>query len=258
MTFLRPNELTVGLSSTDLNATNLAYLKDNKTLPAASNGTSTINLAIRTTRHVGLAFLNIVADTITITIVNSRNTVLYTEEFSLRSSHIDDIWDYFYQRFDRKKDCYIPLDFWIGQTKINITITAVSTTASLGELVAGEIVKIGDTDPAIRLRIKDYSTIAESEDGATTITKRTYVKKMDSVIYIDKGNVSQVFNKLSDLRATPLVFVADDIGYEDVFIIYGLLRDFETLYSTDLVCATTMSIQGIAFPQTTATSTTTT
>ena len=109
--------------------------------------------------------------------------------------------------------------------RLTVTINAV-TTAGCGTLVIGKLVDIGATLAQPSIGIIDYSRKETDVFGATSVVERSYAKKIDARFWFDTSRADFVARKLAAVRATPVVWLADDADIIESLVAFGFYRDW--------------------------------
>lgn len=118
-------------------------------------------------------------------------------------------------------------------------------SVSIGETVVGYVREIGGTQKGITAGITDYSIYKTDEWGDLTITKRGYSKRVDIKTLVETGDLSSVYRYLSNVRATPLVWIpSPDEDYSGL-VVWGKYKEFTIDVSYSSVAYCTLSIDGL-------------
>lgn len=173
-----------------------------------------------------IAFLNVDAASITLTVTDPVAGVVFNETINLAASRIITGWyDYFFEPFPpRKTDIVrfnLPLYF---DATVDIAIAEAGGTAKIGAIVLGRKKDLGVTLYSPSFGITDYSIKTPDENGNYTIYQRPYAKRMECNLRIMNYFVDEVARLLALYRSTPLVW----IGLDDYasMIVYGFYGDF--------------------------------
>jgi hypothetical protein len=127
--------------------------------------------------------------------------------------------------------------------QIGVTLTG-SGTVSIGALLLGTVVLLGETLPGVQVGITDWSATETNAYGVTRIVRRRYSRRVQCSVRIPTSDATRVTDILDDLRAR-VVWWSADAGYAALQVV-GLYRDWsvelrgptETLYS--------ITIEGLA------------
>jgi hypothetical protein len=203
--------------------------------------TVTITPTIVTT---ALAAINVDCASITVTVTDPSEGVVYDETFQMTSySGIINWYDYFFTAIDRKKELSVLGLPPYSQAVIEVTFNDSGETAKVGALVIGTSSFIGDSQYGASFGIIDYSTKTIDAQGRTTITAGAYSDEADIDVVIETARFAEVKKILTDLRTTPSVWIAED--NTEGTIIYGYYREFDVLLTGPVVSMCTLSIEGL-------------
>ena len=191
-----------------------------------------------------LAAINVDCATITVTMTDPIEGVIYDETFPMTSySGITNWYDYFFTAINRKKELSVLGLPPYSAAVIDVTFNDSGETAKVGALVLGTSATIGDSQYGASFGIIDYSTKEVDAQGKTTITAGTYSDEADIDVVIETGRFAEVKKILTDLRTTPSVWIAED--NTEGTIIYGYYREFDVLLTGPVVSMCTLSIEGL-------------
>jgi hypothetical protein len=191
-----------------------------------------------------IAAINVDCATITVTMTDPLEGVVYDQTFSMTSfSGITNWYDYFFTAINRKKELSVLGLPPYASAVIDVTFNDTGETAKVGALVLGTSANIGDSQYGASFGIIDYSTKEIDAQGRTTITAGTYSDEADIDVVIETGRFAEVKKILTDLRTTPSVWIAED--NTEGTIIYGYYREFDVLLTGPVVSMCTLSIEGL-------------
>lgn len=201
-----------------------------------------------------VAFLNVVADTISLTVsdvVGGFPTVIYNETRSLIGTIPLDWYDYFYfELLDQRTQVIfenIPISSGTSIASFVVSTTSPYTgTAKVGHFVCGMSTTIGKTDYGLTAGIIDYSSKETDGYGNTSLLVRDFSKRITAEIQVDNINLNKVQRVLYSLRATPALWLAtSDARYEETGTAFGFYRDFSVsiAYPTHSKCS--LEVEGL-------------
>ncbi len=213
------------------------------TLTVTSGTNNTLTFETDTTQLInGAAFLSIDAATFAITMTDSVEGVVYTHSETLLLD-IDNWYQYFFYPYEQKTDVILDdLPTYPGAT-IDLTLARASGTVSIGEIVLGQIRNIGTTQFGASAGIQDYSRKTTDADGNYVIEERPFSKRASFDLQIDAEEFDSVYRYLTSIRATPCVFIGD--ATKSSLIVYGFARNFNQVFSTPVLTACTLSVEGL-------------
>jgi hypothetical protein len=156
------------------------------------------------------------------TLVTSPN--VYFQEYSLNSSLVDNWYEYFYKDYTLLSEAIfenIPV-----YTRTRITVSVVGDVVRCGIAFAGVSSKIGTTQYGASAGIIDYSKKETDEFGTTTFIKRAFSKRMNVNLILLSSDLYRVQKVLSDIRATPCIWIGSDTDIYKSLTMYGYYKDF--------------------------------
>ena len=210
-----------------------------------STGTSPVQWEVHTGRIDSVAVLEI-ADANTVQIIGNSTSEgeVYNQTFTLADNTVVGNWfEYFFSPI-RKQTEVLANDIPVYQDLHVTVIIQGAGTVSAGQVLFGNRNEIGLTSIGARSGIIDYSRKEVDQFGRATLVKRNFSKRMDVTLLVDNGIVDSVQYLLSDLRATPVLWIAAKDTYE-LLTVYGFYRDFsiDVAYPNQSIC--TLEIEGL-------------
>ena len=170
--------------------------------------------------------------------------VVYSKTFDLDDTIITDWYMYFFEPDDLRSEFVVTDIPPYLQGVLTCSFTG-SSSVRVGNMVLGNMYKIGETQYGVSSGIRDYSSKDTNNFGITTFTQRAFSKRMDANIYINNSNLRFVQKILQDLRAVPSVWIGTDAQGYEVLTVYGYYRDFniEIPYPNNSFCR--LEIEGL-------------
>lgn len=187
--------------------------------------------------------INVNAASVTITMDDAVEGEVYNNTISLIStSGIQDWYAYFFEpivRDDRFAITGLP-----PYANADITVEFTETgTAKCGALVIGQFADLGFSQHGASISIIDYSTKTTDAQGRVTITPGAYANKMEVDVVLDTASFKQTKDVLTDIRTTPVVWVAEDNNRGS--IIYGYYREFNIILTNPTLSRCALEIEGL-------------
>ena len=125
---------------------------------------------------------------------------------------------------------------------------------SVGSLVAGNFIELGDVDKDdLSATIDDYSRVEIDEFGTATLVPRPYHRSVSCSLLTTHERLRFVHAALAGLRATPAFFVASDDYRYSPFNTWGHVERLQIGTSSGIYCPIQISIKGISQDGATAT-----
>jgi len=191
----------------------------------ATTATTSLTVVLSPGYISSLAFFNIMGSTLSISVKDSpTGSVVYTKTIMLDGAIIADWYQYFFEPSAQLTEVVltdIPPYF-----NARVTITITGTTVQIGSMIFGTVYDLGATQYGTNLGIIDYSKKDTSETGVTTFIKRGFSKRMQAQMMIDNTQITKTQKVLSELRATPAVWIASDDSMYVALSMLGFYKDF--------------------------------
>jgi hypothetical protein len=171
---------------------------------------------------------------------------VYTRTVDLSLSIVADWYAYFFEPF-RTRGLVLLTDLPPYATgRITVTLTG-SGTLSLGGLVVGTKYTIGSTQYGATAGIRDYSRkVTDPDTGVTTLERRRYAKIMRAQVQLSASAVNAAHTLLTELRATPCVWVGDNGADIEPLILFGWAKDFSLSVSYPGINFYSLEIEGMS------------
>lgn len=190
-----------------------------------------------------VALLNVEAAAVQIT-ATVGETVVYDMTYSMTSSSgIVDWFDYFFEPIERRPDLIVTNLPTYSNMAVRVRVTRPGGTVKVGSLVIGQVRELGGTLQGMSAGIVDYSRKATDDFGNAMLVERAFAKKLDARVVVDNGEVDEVVALLSQLRATPVVWLAADrFSAGGVF---GFYRNFTVTFEYPEQSICLLEIEGL-------------
>lgn len=190
-----------------------------------------------------LALINVDCASVTVEMVDATEGTVYDETFSLISdSGIQDWYAYFFEpivRDDRLAILDLP-----PYANADITVTFTDTgDAKCGALIVGQFADLGFAQHGASFSIIDYSTKTTDDQGRVTITDGPYANKLEVDVIMNTSEFGVARSILTDLRTTPVVWIAEDDNRNS--IIYGYYREFDIILTNPTLSRCSLEIEGL-------------
>lgn len=193
----------------------------------------------------GVAFLNVSAVSIRVTVTDTIDGVVYdTTTTMVADSGVLDYYAYFFEPIVRIGELVLTgLPPYAGAT-IRAYLDGSGGIASCGVMVLGSLAYIGRTVYGATVGLLDYSVKGADAFGSFTALERGYARRGDFGVSMKVSQVTSLQNLLIPYRAKPLVWIGTD--FIGATVIYGFYKDFQTTiaYFDEATCA--LTIEGLA------------
>lgn len=191
-----------------------------------------------------IAFLNVTAANVVITMTDPIAGVVFTQTYYTAQGTLTGSWDsYLWDYVKAKTSFYIEgLPSYVNATvKVQFNNTG---TVACGVMSFGRSIVLGDTQLGSHFGIIDYSTKTTDAAGGYTLTQGNFSRKASFSVWVDNGILDTVSQVLTDFRATPATWIGTST-YQGTFI-YGFLRDWSVTLSQPTASVLDITIEGLS------------
>lgn len=230
----------------NIGATNRWRAFDNTITDQATNTTSITYSFDPQSLVNSIAFFNLEATEIEVTVTDPVDGVVYDETVSLvDNSAVENWWSYFFEPIVRKSELVLfDLPNYVSAI-VDVSINAgTGNTAKVGQIVFGNQKTLGLTTYGTTVGIQDYSTKDTDAFGNVIITERRFAQTVEYDVKLVTSTVRDVQKTLASYRATPLVYSGTDTG-EFGDLVYGYYRSFGINISTPSLSDATIEVEGL-------------
>lgn len=214
-----------------------------------STGTTKMTFVVKPGSIDSVALINMVGITAKITSYDQvSQTVVARRVIGLSGLDVFDWYQYFFYDPLLVRTQAIITDLPVyPNALITVEIEALpSETVSLACAVFGLVESIGGTQYGATSGIVDYSIKDTDEFGTATFIRRAFSKRLSTRDYVDNLSLNRVQRYLYNIRATPVVWIAnDDPRLEEALVVYGFYKEFsvEIPYPSFSLCS--LEIEGL-------------
>lgn len=208
-----------------------------------------LSVTVKTNNCNSVSFLNLIGTTLEVDFYYGPGlgTLYYTHTEDLDVTVIYDWYMYFFEPFEFKDTVILENIPPYADGRMTIVLSGPSgTDVAIGEVLYGTMYTLGSTEHGATAGIIDYSRKETDEFGNTTFVRRAFSKRMTGRFMLDNLQLGKVQRILSDLRATPAIYIAaeDEFTYSPL-VVYGFYRDFsiDVAYPTKSYCS--IEIEGL-------------
>jgi hypothetical protein len=154
--------------------------------------------------------------------------------------------DYFFAdiRFNSSLTDTFTADF---NTSCRVKITgSAGQMVKCGHMLVGRTRELGDSQWGLQAGISDYSKKEENSFGETYLEQGNWAKKLNYDIQIDNDSFDTVYQILSQIRAIPCAYDANNESTSySALIAYGTYEDFDVTLPGPVKSICTLEIQGL-------------
>ena len=83
------------------------------------------------------------------------------------------------------------------------------------------------------------------EEALAAVVQRAYARRIDVDVLLDSVLVDSVALALAQVRATPVVWIGDNLGHYDSMMIYGWVRDWDIVIAGPVISEARLTIEGL-------------
>jgi len=238
----------------EISSTNRWKMFDSK-IESQTENSNSIEVVLTPGKISSIAFLNVDAEWINITMTDPVDGEVYNETITMGSTYLaqweDGVeWDVGvlwqggdYENLDHRIPIKFDLPPYVNST-LTIIISKSGSTAKCGMVLVGMHKVLGITQYSPNIGITDYSIKSVDTFGNYSVTERSFAKKTDSSFTVSMYYNVEVLRLLALYRATPLLWVLSET-YNST-IIYGFYKDFSmNLLSGINIAQCDISIEGL-------------
>lgn len=208
-------------------------------------GTSPLRVVLAPAYANSLALLGLAGTSAQVTVTdNGSAAVAYSRTVDLYNPDIADWYAYVFEPFGEVQE--VALSDLPPFTNAIVTVTITGAPATGCALLAlGPAVELGDVNLGVRVGLVDYSRKETDEFGKATFVKRAFSRRLSFDALIKNNQINLIYKSLSNLRATPCVWVVSENEQFQVLVLWGFFKDFSVTiaYQTHSQCV--FEIEGL-------------
>jgi len=159
---------------------------------------------------------------------------------------IYDLWDYIYDAYSEDVNRALKVDLSPIGTSIRVTLkpVLVSDTVSMGYLVGGEALFMGETLYGVGFNFQSYAYKEVDTFGTLTVIKRNVQDLVDFETIIPTAELSKLKRRLKSVYNDILVFIVDESDDSQVenLLTLGIVENASVVLSNPVLSTMTWSI----------------
>ncbi len=190
-----------------------------------------------------LAAFNVDAVTMSVTMTDPLEGVVFSETRNLADVGVSGWWEYFFKPIDRVSDVIFNDLPSYGQVTVTVTFSEPAGVAAVGYLTLGVQTELGMTLSGVSAGIIDYSRKNTDEFGRTSIVRRGFSKRAEYDVAVDTEQTGRVQRILAGVRSKPVVWIGDKD--KEATIVIGFFRDFNINVRGVCMSDATISVEGL-------------
>jgi hypothetical protein len=192
-----------------------------------------------------LELLELVGSSVSVSMTSaSEGGSVYSNTISLDASEVSDYYEYFFDPFVQRQSLVLTDLPPYADGIITVALSG-SGNVSCGLLKVGLFSDLGITTAGVSVGIEDYSIKEKDAFGNTKITERSWSRRMSAKVIVQKADFARVDRKISDLRATPCVWIGSEDEQLSPLVVFGFPKSFniELTYPRHFLCS--LEIEGM-------------
>jgi hypothetical protein len=230
----------------DFAPTNRWAMFDNE-VNTQTSGNSPLTVTIAPGAINSLALIELLGTSVTVTVTDGAGgPTVFTTTVNLEQSSVSDWYQYFFEPFSQKGTLILTGIPPYSTSRVTITVTG-SNPVKCGGFIVGTVYDLGGTQYGVTAGIRDYSKKeTDSATGVVTLVPGRFSKRLRAKLQVNSRVVAaQIQTLLTELRATPVVWIGDDTGEFEPLTVFGFYRDFELDVSYPTVSHYSLDIEGM-------------
>lgn len=176
----------------------------------------------------GLGLFGMVADTVTITMVNAGD-VVYTRVINLNTRVVTDWYSYFFEPFSSNPSMIVTdLPPYSGAT-VEIKVESSTGTVTCGGFGIGPVVDLGLAQNGAQSDALNFSRIERNDFGDSLLIPRRSVPKTSQEVWCDAADVNRIRDLRTQLNAVPAIWsgLSDpESPFYESLVILGIYKTF--------------------------------
>lgn len=211
-----------------------------------STRTSPITVSLTPGLINAVAVLGMVGNTLTVTLNDGVSTVYSKTVNLVDGTPLTDWYSYFFSTIDQVADVVLRDVPTIGSATLTVSLSKTSGSAQIGVVAVGQSRDLGALLYGVKVGIIDYSKKAtDLATGQITLDKRAWSKRLEAKTQVSTGALDALVKLLTDLRATPVVWVGTEDDKYEALRVFGFYRDFSVDLSLPTVSYCSLTIEGM-------------
>ena len=208
-----------------------------------STGTGDIDVTLEWTDVIStLATLGLIGNSITVTVTDDVDGVVYDETRDLVDIGVGDWWEFFFLPYDNIDAAVFELPPYPGaDVRILLEGASISDPVAVGRVVAGVGRDLGVTLYGTDIQLQDYSVKDRDGFGNLILRPRRTLKYVNYDVHVPTGSVDFVTRALSRLGAVPTLYIGDPDKTSTV--VFGVFADVSQGISTPSLSDLTLQVE---------------
>lgn len=212
----------------------------------APEADETLLLKVPFNRCTGFALLNFKASRVRAVVRDAGGEILHDETVSTLKD-VGNWWEYYFAPLGRVID-FVRADVPISPlATLEITLTQEGGPR-LGQIIAGQVWRLGDTLYSAQAGQRDYSRKDVNEYGDTRLIPRATARRTTLPLYAHPAEIDALHERLASLSGRAALWIGDNVegvGSHQSLTVWGWLEDYRTTFVGPNEADVTLDIQGL-------------
>ena len=206
---------------------------------------NSVEFSVSGSKHQAIALLELKASHVQVRVLVGGVEKFNTGMVKMQDrSVVLSYYDYLFSKIDLQTDYILDEIPVYSSATYEVKVINAGNFAEIGNFLIGERTVFGFTEYGATIGIIDYSRKITDQFGRTTIQERRFTRRMSVSLLMEKAITDGVARKMSNLRATPALYVAAKDDYESLTI-YGFPRDWSVDIAFPTMTSASFEIEGI-------------
>lgn len=177
----------------------------------------------------GIALLELRGQRIKITVFESpapTAAVAKVIDVDIDGSVIETVYDWCFTEYEQQRNFVsidLPPGYW--NTRVRVEIFG-SSGAGVGVIAVGRLVPLGTTLMGAGAGILNFGKVNTDDFGNREWLEGSFARRVTLPLLTEREALSRIDRQLSGLRSKPAVYIGSVQKQLDVFVCYGVFRDF--------------------------------
>lgn len=194
----------------------------------ATTATTSLTVVIKPGIINSIGLFGLIGNSLTVTVRDGlAGPIVYNKVVNLDVTVMSDWYGYFFEPSVQLGEIVATDIPPYANAHMTITISAgAGSMVQIGSLAFGSQYTIGGTEYGANVGIIDFSRKDTDDFGTTTFVRRAFSKRISANVYLQNSQLNSVQRILSDLRATPCVWIGSEDPTFSPLLVYGFFREF--------------------------------
>ncbi|WP_406646842.1 hypothetical protein QEZ52_00245 [Aliisedimentitalea scapharcae] len=235
-----------GTNWIEIGATDRFKPFDRKIADTVSKATSITYQITPSSLVTGIAFFGLDAESVRVQIYDAGLTEVFDETHDLvDDTEIVDWFEYFtWDGIYDSEALFTGVPGYSGH-RIDITISAPTGTASVGQIVLGRVHNLGTTLDGTGIGSEDFSTKERDTFGNAILIEKPFADTVDFQFSFPTRDARRIKRVLDGIRATPSVYFANDDMTEFGTTVFGFFQNYSVPLGHGGTSFATLEIEGL-------------